>query len=146
LKSRYIIGWREFVAIPRWGIRGVVAKIDTGARTSAIHVDRVRRLPGNRVHFEVVLSRKNPERTVPVETDIVRVTRVRSSSGHRQERYVVAAGIRIGPLKRRIELTLVRRDHMTCRMLLGRTAVQDLLVDPMRKHILGDGLERKVSP
>jgi hypothetical protein len=120
--------------LPEWGVKRVLAKVDTGARTSALHVDRIARLPGGRVRFEVVLSRKNPARCVPVEADLVRVTRVRSSTGHRQERYVVATSIRIGKWKRRVELSLVRREHMICRMLLGRSALSGFLVDVDRKH------------
>jgi len=129
-----IIGWREYVALPEWGIARVEAKVDTGARTSALHVDRVAQLANGRVRFEVVLSRKNPDRRVPVEADLVRVTRVRSSTGHRQHRFVVATTVRIGTSRRRVELSLVRREKMLCRMLLGRTALSGFLVDVDRKH------------
>ena len=57
MKAKPVIGRREYVAFPDWGIRGVEAKIDTGARTSAIHVDNIKRLSGERVRFEVVLLR-----------------------------------------------------------------------------------------
>lgn len=135
--SRPVIGWREVVRLPEWGIKAVEAKIDTGARTSAIHVGEVHRLPRGRVRFDVVLSRKDPVWTVPVETDVVRVTRVRSSTGHAQERVVVATDMRVGHVTRRIELTLVCRRHMLCRMLLGRTALEGFLIDVGIKHQLG---------
>lgn len=135
MQDHPVIGWRERVAFPRWGITGVEAKIDTGARTSALHVDNIRKLGETRVRFEVVLSRRKPENRVPVEADIVRLSRVRSSTGHRQTRYVVAATMKIGAHRRKIELSLVCRKHMICRMLLGRTAVSDFLIDPQRKHL-----------
>ena len=137
MNSKPIVGRREYVAFPEWGIKGVEAKIDTGARTSAIHVDNVKRLPKDRVQFDVVLSRRKPDRRVHVEADLVRFTRVRSSTGHRQERFVVATKIRIGDIKRRIELSLVSRKQMLCRMLLGRTAVTGLLIDVDVKHLHG---------
>lgn len=129
-----IIGWREYVALPEWGIRRLEAKVDTGARTSALHVDGLERLPGERVRFDVVLSRRDPARRVPVIADLVRVTRVRSSTGHVQERFVVATTIRVAGLRRRVEFSLVRRDVMICRMLLGRRALAGFLVDVNRKH------------
>ena len=145
------IGWREYVSLPDWGVKGVGARIDTGARTSAIHVEKIRRLPGRRVHFEVVTRRakaNRPEKTVPVEAAIVRSSRIRSSTGHTQERFIVATRVRIGSVVRRIELSLVRREHMLCRMLLGRTALEGLLVDVTCTHVLGDGVSkrRKVKP
>lgn len=137
MKAKPVIGRREYVAFPDWGIRGVEAKIDTGARTSAIHVDNIKRLSGERVRFEVVLSRRRPNKRVQVEADLVRVTRVRSSTGHQQERFVVAARMRIGSVRRRIELSLVSRKHMLCRMLLGRTALSGFLIDVNVKHVHG---------
>ncbi len=123
---------------PEWGIRGIEAKVDTGARTSAVHVDNVRRLHGNRVRFDVVLGRKNQDNRVEVEARILRMSRVRASTGHRQTRYVVAAQVRIGPDNRQIELSLVRREKMLCRMLLGRTALRGFLVDVDRRYVFGD--------
>lgn len=137
MKTKAVIGRREYVAFPEWGIRGVEAKIDTGARTSAIHVDNIKRLPGKRVRFDVVLSRRKPDKCVRVEADLVRFTRVRSSTGHQQERFVVATRMRIGEIKRRIELSLVSRRQMLCRMLLGRTALKGLLIDVDVKHLHG---------
>jgi len=143
LTTKPIIGWRELVEFPDWGIEGVVAKIDTGARTSAIHVEEIKKLKGNRVKFFVVTRRRTPVRHVPVKADLVRTTRVRSSSGHTQERYVVAARVRIGPVTKRVEMSLVRRGHMLCRMLLGRTALEGFLVDVNQRHVFGAPVRRK---
>lgn len=134
--DRKIIGCREFVGFPEWGIASVEAKIDTGARTSALHVDNIRQISPSRVRFEVVLSRKKPNRRTRVEARIVRHTRVRSSTGHVQQRYVVAARMRIGRLIRSIEVSLVCRKHMLCRMLLGRTAMRGFLIDPDARYLV----------
>jgi len=136
--NRPVIGWRESVSLPEWGIKRVTAKIDTGARTSAIHVEGIRKLANNRVRFDVVLSRKKKDNCVPVTTKLVRVTRVRSSTGHRQERYVVSTQIRLGRLRRTIELSLVKRDQLLCRMLLGRNALRELLIDAEQTYLLTD--------
>lgn len=143
MTTKPIIGWREIVAFPDWGIDGVVAKIDTGARTSAIHVEEIKKLKGNRVKFYVVTHRRTPVRHVLVKADLVRTTRVRSSSGHTQERFVVAGRVRIGPVTKLVEMSLVRREHMLCRMLLGRTALEGFLVDVNERHLFGAPRRRK---
>ena len=131
-----IIGRRERVSLPDWGIRRVLAKIDSGARTSALHVDNIVDLPGDRVRFEVVLSRAHPDRRMPVEAALSRTTKVRPSTGAQHERHVVTTRIRIGGVEREIEISLVSREKMLCRMLLGRTALTGLLIDVGRKHVL----------
>ncbi|MGD2110205.1 MAG: RimK/LysX family protein [Phycisphaerae bacterium] len=135
LDAARIIGWREKVSFPEWGVHGIEAKIDTGARTSAIHVEDVVRLKGDRVRFHLVTRRREPFKHVLVRADVVRVTKVRSSTGHTQTRYVVSTVVRLGSVRRRIELSLVRRERMLCRMLLGRTALDGFLIDPVRKHV-----------
>ena len=131
-----IIGRRERISLPDWGIRRVLAKIDSGARTSALHVQNIVDLPGDRVRFDVVLSRTNPDRRVPIEADLSRITRVRPSSGAQHERRVVTTRVRIGSIEREVEVSLVCRAEMLCRMLLGRTALGGLLIDVSRKHVL----------
>lgn len=140
-----VIGWREYVALPDWGIPAIKAKIDTGARTSALHVENIRRLPGDRVRFDAVLSHRRPERRVPVTADIVRMSRVRPSTGHVQERFVVATRVRLGRRVRRIELSLVCRANMLCRMLIGRTALDGFVIDPTRDYCFGKPVFRTRS-
>ncbi|MFI4898198.1 MAG: ATP-dependent zinc protease [Phycisphaerales bacterium JB059] len=132
-----IIGRREWVELPEWGIARLRAKVDTGARTSAIHVSSIEDLEGGRLRFEVVRREKPHRRTVIVEADHVREARVRPSTGRTQRRPVVRTVGRIGSWEREIEMTLVCREGMLCRMLLGRRALTGLLVDPSRKDVLG---------
>lgn len=132
-----IIGWREVVALPDWGIGRIRAKVDTGARSSAIDVAEVHELPDEHVRFEIRLSRTNPDRRVVVTAPIVRHTTVRSSLGRPHDRIIVATIIRIGPVETHVELGLVCRKNMLCRMLLGRRALEaSFLVDPARKYVL----------
>lgn len=146
--SPTLLGWREYVAFPQWGIDALLAKIDTGARTSALHVaDIVDRADGM-VIFDVVLSRKRPDQIVRVETHKVRTSRVRSSNGQIQSRPVVQAQISVGGITKTIEVSLVERSHMLCRMLLGRSALgSDFLVDAGRKFVHGklSDLKRKAG-
>lgn len=138
------VGWREFVALPEWGIRRIRAKIDTGARTSALHVDNIEPLPGDRVRFHVILHRHHPHRRVQVEADRVRIARVKPSSGRVQERCVVATRVRLGPVEQVIELGLVCRQQMLCRMLVGRTALEGrFIVDPSARYLLGRPVRRR---
>ncbi len=131
------IGWTEFVDIPDWGIRNLRAKVDTGARTSALHVENIEELPRDYVRFDVILHRRIRNRRIHVKAKIVRRSRVRSSSGHQSERLFVATQLSIGPIKKRIEVSLVDREKMIYRMLLGREALQDgFLIDVNRRMVL----------
>lgn len=133
-----VVGWREYVTLPEWGVGGVLAKIDTGARTSALHVANIEDLPGDRVRFEVVLSRTDPARRIPVVADLVRVARVKPSTGIHQHRHVVATSMKLGPVEKTIEVSLVCRKSMLCRMLIGRSALDDdFLVNSSRRYIFG---------
>ena len=143
-----VVGWREIVALPAWDIPGVKAKVDTGARTSAIHVGEIEELPDGRVRFEVVVREKPRLRTRTVEARPVRKAIVKPSHGRVQERWVCRTTVRIGPIEREVELSLVCRKGMLCRMLVGRRALPDnVLVDPGRKYLHGGvRLKKKTSP
>jgi hypothetical protein len=133
----HTVGWRERVDLPEWRIRGVRAKVDTGARTSAIHVATFENLPNGRIRFEVVL-RERPERhTRWIEADLVRESVVKPSNGEVQVRPVVRTTMAIGPLEFEAEVGLVCRQGMLCRMLVGRRALAGLaMVDPARRYLL----------
>lgn len=135
------IGWREVVALPDWGIRKIRAKIDTGARTSAIHCSTIEHLPDGKVRFEVVIRERPERRTRWVEAEPIRTSVVKPSTGERQERVVCRTRLVIGGVERDIEIGLVCREGMLCRMLLGRTAVSDgFLINAGRKYLLREKL------
>jgi hypothetical protein len=132
-----VIGFAELVDFPEWGIIGLRGKIDTGARTSAIHVSNILEIGNGRVGFDVRLNRQDPGHVARVEAAIVRRASVRPSSGVWQTRLFVAARVRIGPIDEVIELNLVDRKNMIYRLLVGRTAIgQGVLVDPNRRYVL----------
>jgi hypothetical protein len=152
-QTRLVIGWNEYVDIPDWGVRGLRAKVDTGARSSALHVENIEELPRERVRFDVVLHRAKRDRRVHVTTRVVRRGRVRSSTGHYEQRIFVMVPIRLGPVAREIEVNLVDREKMIFRMLLGRTALEGVfLVDPGHRQLLGrrrrlkKGARKKTRP
>ena len=143
-KLKIVVGWRESVALPDWHIPKLRAKIDTGAKTSALDVDQIELLTGNRVRFDVVLSNLHRRRRKWITADIVRSTVVRSSNGSRETRYVVATTLELGGLTRLVEFTLVRREDMLCRMLIGRSALaKHYLVDVARTYITRPPLPKK---
>lgn len=132
--SKLVVGWHERVALPEWGVSAIRAKIDTGARSSALHVDNVVAMPGRRVRFDLVASESGRRRHI--ETSVVRAAHVRSSSGHGATRFFVRTLVRLGTLEREVELSLVDRSEMRFPMLLGRTALSGVLVDPTRTRVL----------
>ena len=141
-----VIGVTEYVDIPEWRISRLRAKIDTGARSSALHVENIRELGGERVRFDVRLSRNQSDRRVTVEASVARRGHVRPSNGELEARIFVAVRVRIGPIEREIELSLVDRGRMIFRMLIGRRALAHaFLVDPARRYVLHEPT-RKAAP
>lgn len=123
--------------LPDWGITGIKAKVDTGARTSALHVEDLQHLENGRVLFHVAYSRRPPFKLKEVEADALKWSRVRSSTGHYNERCFVRTRIRIGYIEREVELSLVSREKMLFRMLLGRKALEHAFwVDVSRRNLL----------
>jgi hypothetical protein len=136
-----IIGWREWVALPELGGAIVKAKIDTGARTSALHAFGLRVLdrgPGQVASFELHPRQRSRADALRVECPVHSFKQVRSSNGRVERRPVIVSSVRLGALSWPIEVTLTSRDAMGFRMLLGRAAVRRrFLVDPGKSYLLG---------
>jgi len=131
-----VIGWKETIDLPEWGIEAIVAKSDTGARRSALDVENILELPGKKVQFDIVIDRKDRSRTRRVVADIDHQRRVRSSNGESHERYFVRTRVLVHGREKEIEFSLVSRASMVCRVLLGRKALEgDFLVDSSKKHV-----------
>ena len=130
-----VIGWREWVAVPELGIARLKAKADTGARTCALHAIGVR-VDGDRVRFRVHPMQRSAHTTVECSAPLVGYRSVRSSSGELSRRPVILTRLVIGDRAWNVEVTLVRRDLMGFRMLLGRQALRRRLrVDPGRSFL-----------
>lgn len=133
MKTREIIGWREWVELPEWNMR-IRAKADTGARSSAIDCAEITELPGDRVRFTVRLSRQR-EKLVTLEEPVKLRKHVRSSTGHGHDRIFVETTLRLGRVEKRVLVSLVCRKTMIHRMLLGREALGgSFLVDSSVDH------------
>lgn len=134
VREKPILGWREWAMLPALGIERLKVKIDTGARTSALHAFRVTTFERAgetfaRFYVHPTQHRRHPE--ILCEAPVVDERTVKSSNGENQLRYVVETSLKIGEYEWPIELTLTNRDEMGFRMLLGRQALrQRFVVDP----------------
>ncbi len=122
-RTPVLIGWTEYVDLPDWGVRRLLAKVDTGARSSALHVENIREQPRGIVRFDVVLHREKRDLHVHVHAHVKRRSRVRSSNGELAQRLFVETTLRLGGVEKTIEVGLVDRAKMIHRMLLGRAAL-----------------------
>jgi hypothetical protein len=134
-----VLGWREWVSLPELGIEQIKAKVDTGARTSALHAFRV--APFHRdgkewVRFSMHPLQRNSEHVVECEAPVIDRREVRDSGGHSELRYVIETTIVIGEQPVTAEITLTDRENMKFRMLLGRTALKKgYRVHPGRSYL-----------
>ena len=146
-RQRPVIGWREWVALPQLGIAYIKPKIDTGARSSSLHVSEVeefRRGDTLFVRFRVHPIQRNREFGVKAEAEVLEYRDVKSSSGQKSRRPVILTEIQVLGQCWPIELTLADRDEMGFRMLLGRQAVRGrFLVDAGRSYYGGRPLSKK---
>ena len=137
--DRLTVGWREWVGLPDLGVGAIKAKLDTGARTSALHVTNVVRFERDGhpwVRFAVHPIQRSELPVVSAEAPLVEHRPVRSSSGHTEHRLVIETRLAVGEVTWPIELTLTRRDAMGFRMLIGRQAVRGrALIDPGRSYL-----------
>ncbi len=129
-----VIGWREWVVLPELAIPAIKAKIDTGARTSALHavnLERFRRRGKPWVRFEVHPHQRDLDSSVSAEAVVIDERAIRNSGGLAEYRPVILARVDVGDVVLRIELTLTNRALMGFRMLLGREALRNrFCVDP----------------
>ena len=137
------MGWREWVALPDLNLLAIKAKIDTGARTSALHafkVKRIHRADCDRVQFSLHPIQRNRDVILECEAPLLDERAVCNSGGHWEKRYVIQSHLAVGQRKLPIEITLTDRDNMRFRMLIGRQALQqyeNLLLDPSRSYLAG---------
>ena len=138
-ESVRIIGWREVVVLPQLGIEKIKAKIDTGARSSALHafnISEFKRDGKDLIRFQVHPLQRDRAFTITSEAELLEYRKVRNSGGAAQLRPVIITQIELGDRSWSIELTLTNRDVMGFRMLLGRQAVRNrFLIDPGRSFL-----------
>lgn len=138
-KTKPVLGWREWVALPEFGIERIKAKVDTGARTSALHAFNLQvfEQDGQRmVRFKMHPIQNRTDEVIECVAKVVDERDVTDSGGHTEKRLVIKTTVLIGNDKRRVEMTLTDRDNMLFRMLLGRTAVRPhYVIDPNKSFL-----------
>lgn len=136
-----VVGWREWLMLPEFGISRIKAKIDTGARTSALHafhIDYYTEHGQPKVHFKIHPSQYSIEQVASCVADVIDIRWVTDSGGHKEQRFVVKTQLQVGHHSWPIEITLTNREDMRFRMLLGRTAMQKrIVVNPAVSFKLG---------
>jgi len=131
---KLLIGWQEWCALPKLLVPAIKAKIDSGAKTSALHAFDIR--PFHRhgelyVHFIVHPLQRSKKIPTSCTALVVDQRTVMNSGGHKELRYVINTMVTLGQMTWDIEITLTNRDPMTFRMLLGRNALKGhLIIDP----------------
>ena len=134
-----LIGWRERVVLPKRGLGPLIAKVDTGARSAALHAEDIV-IRGSHVRF----SSPNDGRKHHYELPVKGQRRVKSTSGHSEMRAVVETEIAIGLVKFTAEITLTNRTDMGVPMLLGRSSIKGrFAVHPGKSFILSRKHKRK---
>ncbi|MGE0764345.1 MAG: ATP-dependent zinc protease [Bdellovibrionales bacterium] len=146
-----ILGWREWVGLPELRVMAIKVKVDSGAKTSALHAEdivitRNPRTGARSVRF-TLYPRKNRAKPLVGRAPLVGYRKVRSSVGHETERPVIQTLLRLDGQEWPIEVTLINRDIMGFRMLLGRSALKPgLLIDPTQSYLLPRPRRSKVAP
>ena len=141
-----VIGWREWVGLPDFGIRRIKVKVDTGARSSSLHafdLHRFERDGAPWVRFQVHPVQRKKDRTVEVEAEVLEYRSVRSSSGKATMRPVIVTNVTLLGITWPVELTLASRDEMGFRMLLGREAFRRRFLVDAGKSYCGGKPQRK---
>lgn len=137
-----VVGWREWVSLPELGILAIKAKVDTGARTSAIDAFDIERYQdangADCIEFSVNPVQRDKTILRRCTASLMDIRSVTDSGGHTAERYFIQTTLKIGESTRTIELTLAHRKEMLFRMLLGRTSlIPNIVVNPQLSYTAG---------
>lgn len=136
-----LLGWREWAGLPELNINRIKAKIDTGARSSALHafaIDPYRKGGQRWVMFSIHPRQRHSDISIECHAPIKDRRLVSDSGGHKQRRYVIETRIILGQSIFTAEMTLTNRDSMLFRMLIGRTAMSSrFIIDPNASYVQG---------
>jgi hypothetical protein len=132
-----LIGWREQVSLPDFKIKSLKAKIDTGAKTSALHADQIdiSTIKGKKI-VKFVFTSEDGEQYV-IKSPLIDERVIKSSNGERTLRPVVKTTLKMGETVFEIEVTLINRDMMGFKMLIGREALNGrFIIHPAKYNLL----------
>jgi hypothetical protein len=138
-RKKKVAGWREWVALPDLNIKRIKAKIDTGARTSALHASNITPFTKDGAAYVRFVVHPLQRQKRPAKTCVALVIdhrRIMDSGGRSEERYIVRTSLTIGQSRWPVELSLTNRDQLGFRMLIGRQALRRrYVVDPSRSFV-----------
>ncbi|MEM9478196.1 MAG: RimK/LysX family protein [Verrucomicrobiota bacterium] len=141
MKDEPPIGWREWIALPDLGVEHLKVKIDTGARSSALHVENLQVETRDGIEwatFSVRPARADEDSPIPCEAEIIEYRTVTDSGGHKQQRPFIKTLARLGDVEWEILVSLTTRENMLFPMLLGRTAMAGVFqIDPSLSYTRG---------
>lgn len=141
VREPLVAGWKEWVGLPDLGVDWMLAKLDTGAKSSSLNaygIETFERDGAQWTRFELHPWQNSDRDAVRVELPLVDRRVVRSSTGHEEQRLVVETTLRLGSLHLPVEFTLANRDAMGLRMLIGRRALGNgVVVSSSRRYVLG---------
>lgn len=146
--SKPSLGWREWIHLPELNDTKIKAKIDTGAKTSALHAENIeifKRRRKNFVRFDLYPNQHDKKNATTIEAPLVEHRKIKSSVGTETERPVIQSTISIGEYQFQIELTLIDRNMMGFRMLLGRDALKGFMIDPSKSFIQSHDLNKRLA-
>lgn len=142
--AQITIGWREWLTLPGLGIDAIKAKVDTGARTSCLHtfeLETYHHQGEERVRFGMHPFQKDTEQVVRCDCPVYEWRRITDSGGHPEERVIIVTDLVLAGRRWPIEVSLTNRETMRFRMLLGRTAMSEVVVRPRASFLLGGNVE-----
>lgn len=144
--QKSIIGWREWVAFPLFDIQSIKAKIDTGAKTSAIHAEDIQFFHKNgkqMVKFKLYPFQRNRKFFVKTHSEVLDIRSIRSSNGKIDLRPIIKTDIMLMGKRWEIELSLTNRDLMGFRLLLGRQALSKRFIVDVSKSYMAKTNKKK---
>ncbi len=145
--NKLIVGWREWISLPDLGIKSIKAKMDTGARTSALHTYFIEPFMDNDRHmvrFGIHPKQKSDKNGVICTAGIIDQRHIVDSGGHPELRYIIGTDILVGGRRWPIDLSLTNREQMRFRLLIGRSAIsEELIIDPQLSFTLGRPFKKK---
>ncbi len=148
-ESKVLLGSEEWCSFPELGIPAIKARVDSGAKTSALHAINIApfiKNDTNWVKFDINPIQNNVRTIIHCEAPLIDKRIVKSSSGYREQRYVIQTQLKLGAETWAIEVTLTNRDSMGFRMLLGREAmIGRVIVDPEQQYLLESPTEELIT-
>lgn len=139
--TKMTVGWKEEAKLPELSIDPIKVKVDTGAKTSSLHAFDIESFDKNGINFvrfKTCPYKRHPKKEVTCESKVVDYRKITSSNGQTQLRYVIRTPITIGDKTWDIDISLANRKKMRYKMLLGREAMDDILVSPHKSYLQSD--------